>query len=174
MKKAIALLLALLALLTLLAGCGGEEDEPGGRSEKAPESETAAQTDETPKSDEGDAGEATAEAAPEETPDPTLAVLKLGKDELEIRITGTTLDENGILTVVFDGITLKSSWRSLKVDAVVDGEAYFLEVSNAASDGYSRSSGRAFEKLPEKLLVYEAGSEAEALVYDVAEGVFVK
>ena len=154
MKRITAALLALMLLLSILSGCGGSKS-----AAQAP-AETALP-------------EATAEPTPEPTPDQTVALLQLGKDELEIRIGDLQLDEDGTLTVFVEGITLKNYWRALKMEVMVDGERYFLETSHVTNDSYSRTSLRYFEKLPEQVILYSEGNEQNPLIYDVADGVFV-
>lgn len=83
-----------------------------------------------------------------------------------------SLDDEGKLVIVIEGVTIKNSWRNLTVEVVLDGETVFMEVAKANNDGYTRTSTRQFEKLPEQVILYESGSDQDALVYDVANGVF--
>ena len=115
----------------------------------------------------------TTEPTPEPTPDPTVAVLQLGKEELEIRITDVHLDEEGKLVIPIEGITLKNSWRALIVQVVLGGEKIFMEMSKVNNDGYTRTSNRHFDALPEQVLLFTDGNEETPLVYDVAAGAFV-
>ena len=155
MKKTIAVILAMTVLLAVLSGCGGSKTDAGGSASPAPAA-TAAPT-----------------ATPEPTPDPTVAVLQLGKEELEIRITDVHLDEEGKLVIPIEGITLKNSWRALIVQVVLGGEKIFMEMSKVNNDGYTRTSNRHFDALPEQVLLFTDGNEETPLVYDVAAGAFV-
>ena len=148
MKKLFVLLLALLLLVSVLAGCGQKAGEPAPAEAPAP-----------------------AAAEPEPTPEPNVALFQLGKEELEIRISGLTL-EGGKLEVPIEGITLNNQWRALKVDVVLDGERLFLEQSHVNNEGYTRSSGRGFDKLPEQVILYT--DDGPELVYDVAANAFVR
>ena len=159
MKKTISVILALMVLLAVLSGCGGSKTDAGGSASPAPAA-TAAPT-------------ATPEPTPEPTPDPTVAVLQLGKEELEIRITDVNLDEEGKLVIPIEGITLKNSWRALIVQVVLGGEKIFMEMSKVNNDGYTRTSNRHFDALPEQVLLFTDGNEETPLVYDVAAGAFV-
>ena len=169
MRKTMAALLAFALCLTMLVGCGGGRTaEP---AQSAPAEGPAPTAAPVPEPTAAPTPEPT--ATPEPTPEPNTAVLRLGKEELEIRIDDVHL-EDGKLMIPIEGITLKNGWRSLVVEVVLDGEKLFLEISNVNSSGYNRSSSRSFEKLPEQVILYSKDSEQDALVYDVAEGRFVR
>jgi len=106
-------------------------------------------------------------------PEADVAILQLGNDEIEIRITDVHIDDAGKLVVPIEGLTSKYPWRDLLVEAILDGETIFLEISKASSNSFIRTSDRLFEKLPDQLVLYSRGNEQNAIVFDVSAGVFI-
>ena len=102
-----------------------------------------------------------------------VAVLLLGNDEIEIRITDVHIDDAGKLVVPIEGLTSKHSWRDLVVEAILDGETVFLETSKASSNSFIRTSDRLFDELPDQLVLYSRDNEQNAVVFDVAAGIFI-
>ena len=113
-------------------------------------------------------------AASTEANEAEVTVLVLRNDEIEIRISDVHLDDEGKLVVPIEGLSSRYAWRDLVVNAVLDGETYFLEKVEVSNDSYTRTSNRLFETLPEQLILYEKDNEQDAVVFDVTAGVFVK